>query len=91
MKAKKILDDSLKQDGFISQQSVMPQYTSCLKAVQKARRVAEFCANKMNPVEEKMYSREELETAVIKAVLDYTVKGYSKSVNKWIEENLKIL
>ena len=55
MEAKKILDDSLKQDGFFSQESVMPQYTSCFKAVKKA------LTTSLTDTEEKMYSIDDIE------------------------------
>jgi hypothetical protein len=54
MEAKKILDDSLKQDGFFSQESVMPQYHSCIKAVQKA------LTTSLTDTEEGIYGKEEV-------------------------------
>ena len=87
MKAKKILDDSLKQDGFFSQESVMPQYTSCFKAVKKA------LTTSLTDTEEKMYSREEVEVLCRNAHLlgmKETLPGYPKpeTIDEWIKENL---
>ena len=93
MEAKKILDDSLKQDGFFSQESVMPQYHSCIKAVQKA------LTTSLTDTEEKMYSLsevEEIHVSVMKQGCLYEGGSWSDEherlirleFHKWIEKNL---
>ena len=92
MEAKKIFDETLKQDGYVSQESVMPQYNSCLKAVQKALTIS------LTDTEEKMYSREEVEKlcrAAFKKGISFLGPEYYSSntvmgekEDEWIKENL---
>lgn len=83
MEAKKIFDETLKQDGYVSQESVMPQYNSCLKAVKKALTIS------LTDTEEKMYSREEMVENLKILYYDGLVEiDNGKSLDKWIEETL---